>query len=114
MSNPHKNISRRTCSLLDVVFIRWVKEEQRSQETLADALAISPSKLSTLIAGQFTDLDLAKKLGTEGWIRCVFLWGQIRNGFPRLDGFPKEMREAERVGFLADAVELLLSESAKL
>lgn len=108
------NISGREYNLLDVVYIRWKKEDSRSAETLADALAISPSWLSTLISGRLTDLEVAQKLGVESWIRCVFLYGQIRNGFKHLDGFPKDLPESERVEFLKDAMELLLSESVKI
>ena len=108
------NLSGREYNLLDVVYIRWKKEDGRSAESLADVLAISAPWLSTLISGRLTDLEVAQKLGVESWIRCVFLYGQIKNGFKHLDGFPKDLPESERVEFLRDAMNLLLSESANL
>ena len=108
------NISGREYNLLDVVYTRWRFEDKRSAESLADALAISPSWLSTLVSGMLSDLEVAQKLGVESWIRCVFLYGQIRNGFKHLDGFPKELPASQRVEFLRDAMNLLLSEAVNL
>jgi len=108
------NISGREYNLLDVIYIRWKKEDGLSAESLADALAISASKLSNLISGRLSDLEVAQKLGVESWIRCVFLYGQIQNGFKHLDGFPKHLPASERVEFLRDAMNLLLSEAVNL
>ena len=106
MYNPHNSITTTTYNLLDIVLMKWKNEQRESQESLSKMLDLSPTKLSTIVTNQVDDLELARRLGVERWLRLVVLdMTQTADGkIYRLDPMTKQ---AERVDFLRRTVQQL-------
>ena len=113
MNNPHNSITATTYNLLDIVLMKWKHEQDKpnSQESLADMLDISPSKLSTIITSQVDDLELARRLGVERWLRLVIYYDMTQTADGKIYRQDEMRTHAQRVDFLRRTVQQLTQKS---
>jgi len=109
MNNPHNSITATTYNLLDIVLMKWKHEQDKpnSQESFAEMLDLSPSKLSSIITNQVDDLELARRLGVERWLRLVVLYDMTQTADGKIYRLDPMTKQAERVDFLRRTVQQL-------
>ena len=112
MNNPHNSITATTYNLLDVVLMKWKHEQRQSQESLAQMLDLSASKLSTIVTNQVDDLELARRLGVERWLLLVLLYDMTQTGDGKVHRIDEMRTHAQRVGFLRRIVQQLTQKTA--
>lgn len=113
MNNPHNSITATTYNLLDIVLMKWKHEQGKpnSQESFAEMLDLSPSKLSTIVTSQVDDLELARRLGVERWLRLVVLYDMTQTADGKIYRLDPMTKQAERVEFLRRTVQQLTQKS---